>query len=261
MAVIDSIDQIYASIAANEPLNRLWTGGSTGVAPTAGNSTSGYSQNLRHPSVWTMPSVGGGLTGMYATACNIWCPGGAYTAILALEYLLGTLTVSGNVFSSTGAVSMPTKPVKGSSIVTSSMLTFAVVTTALTATTPVLTTTYTDQDGNGSQSCVMTLPTNPVTNSAYRMQPHLAAGDTGVRAVSNISISTGSAGVIKIYGLLPIQEFSIDTTVNRHSNLQPLKQSRPQWLIEPAETLAMYFGEIATANNQHMVQLTGVAAS
>lgn len=261
MAVIDNLDSIYASIAANGPLNRLWMGGSTGVAATAGNSTSGSSQNLRHPSVWTMPSVGGGLTGMYVTACNIVVPGGPGTAVLALEYLLGTLTVSGNVFSATGSVSMPTKPIRGSSIQTSSMLTFAVVTTAMTATTPVLTTTYTDQDGNGSASCVMTLPTNALVNSAFRMQPHLASGDTGVRAVSNISISTGSAGVIKIYGLLPIAEVITDTTVNREAQPSPLSQARPQWLIEPAENLAMYMMEWSATNNHYLVHLAGVAAS
>lgn len=50
----------------------------------------------------------------------------------------------------------------------------------------------------------MTLPTNPVTNSAYMMGPHLQSTDMGVTDVSNMSKSAGTAGTLKCVGLLPV---------------------------------------------------------
>jgi hypothetical protein len=169
---------------------------------TSANSTSGYINVTRSTTQLTLPSVAAAVQGYIFTYCRMATDLSDTSMLTAVEYSLGTLTVSGNSFAS--GVTMPTKTVAGQSVQTASLLPMAYVSASVTATTPVLTITYTNQAGTGSKSCAMTLPTNPVVGSAVLMVPHLAANDTGVQAVTNISISAGSAGTIKILGLLPI---------------------------------------------------------
>lgn len=196
-----SIDAMISATQANGSYRRAYNSYLSSTS-TAANATSGRISARRFPQAITIPSMGTGVAGVVMTTINMSNEDASTICLCALEKSLGTLTVSGNTFSS--GSSMPTKTIMGTSVTTASVATFAVVTTALTATTPVLTITYTDQDGNTGNTATLTLPTNPNLNTAFLINPHLASGDTGIRAVTNISISTGTAGVIEIFGCLPL---------------------------------------------------------
>mgnify|MGYP001583871190 CR=1 FL=1 len=221
---------------------------------TAATTTSGYTSGQRFPDTITVQSVGAGVSGGYVTGCELWSSR-TVCCVIALETTLGTLTVSGNSFA--GGSAMPTKTVAGTSLTTATLIPVIVVTTALTATTPILTITYTDQDGNTGQTATMTLPTNPVINSAFLVAPHLAAGDTGVRAVTGLSISTGSAGTLRAFGLLPIVLGFVAANVAILMP-SPLATSLPMFLCEANEVIAVYnFGTALTS--QIRADLTFVA--
>lgn len=249
---LNSLDTIIASAQTSGIYVRTLT--SITAAITAATSTSGYITHCRAPDVLTVPSLGTGLTGMYITNFN-------YTsqlkvgAYLMNEFSLGTLTVSGNVFAD-GSV-MPTKTIRKTSITTASQMAFAVVTTTLVATTPVLTITYTDQNGNTGNTATMTLPTNAAANSAYAIHPHLATGDTGIQDITNISISTGTAGVINIFGCLILARTGEAATAHNNS-LPPLAISEEVWLCETGESLAVYTKDLTSAC-MHVAVIHGVA--
>lgn len=260
--MLDSIDNILGAFAAGNGFNRILsipTGQASAATTSCGSTNIGRSSTQ-----FTIPSVGGGLSGIYLTDVSL-VPSNtsAGLTLMALEYLLGTLTVSGNVFSSAGSVSMPTKTVRGSAIQTASLIPVVAIINSLTATTPVLTITYTDQNGNTGQTCTMTLPTNPAFEGCFLMTPHLANGDTGVQAVTNISISTGSAGVLKVFGLLPIHAayMSGASPINRVGNSPPLRLPFPPLLCEPGEVLAFYNFDSASSVGHHVAaKLSGIAA-
>lgn len=180
---------------------------------TAATTTSGYQTLQRFPQTFTVPSLGSGVTnaymGMYRNV-----NGGAGVGLITmacLEVTLGTLTVSGNSYADGSA--MPTRTPylfgSGSSQSLASMIPVAYISTTLAATTPVLTFNYTNESGTTGRSSTVTLPTNAAINSAFLLQPHLQSGDSGIRdlsasAPSGLSISTGTAGVIKVVGLIPL---------------------------------------------------------
>jgi hypothetical protein len=180
---------------------------------------------------------------------------GGTTMTGALEYTLGTLTVSGNSFSS--GVTMPTKTVMGTSLQTAASEPMLVVTAALTASNPVITITYTDQDGNTGNTAVLTLSSNTLINSAFRIAPYLANGDTGIRAVTNISTSTGSAGSLAVMGLLPVNATQ-STNASGFGAMSPLEQPIPIYLWEAGEKIAFYRYGVATAA-YCFIHLTAVA--
>jgi hypothetical protein len=180
---------------------------------TAATTTSGYQTLQRFPQTFTVPSLGSGVTnaymGMYR---NI--NGGAGTGLITmacLEVTLGTLTVSGNSYSDGSA--MPSRTpylyTGGSSQTLASMIPVAYISTTLSATTPVLTFNYTNEAGTTGRSSTVTLPTNAALNSAFLLQPYLQSGDSAIRDLSasspnGLSISTGTSGVIKVVGLIPL---------------------------------------------------------
>jgi hypothetical protein len=173
----------------------------------------------------------------------------------ALEYTLGTLTVSGNSFSA--GVTMPTKTVMGTSLQTATVEPMLVVTAALTATNPVVTITYTDQDGNTGATAVLTLPSNTLINSAFRIAPYLANGDTGIQAVTNISISTGTVGSLAVMGLLVVNATQ-STNASGFGMVSPLEQPIPIYLWEAGEKIAFYrYGVASTTYG--FIHLTAVA--
>lgn len=228
--VLNSIDRLLYQADAQGMWRRaiagLWT------TSTAALTTCGYTTTTRYPVSLTIPTLGGSVTAAYVTYCRmsgyIQCP-----IMCAYEVDMGTLTVSGNVFADGSA--MPTRTVAGSSIQLASMIPIVVATAALTSTTPVLTITYTDQGGNTAQTCTMTLPTSPVINTGFIMTPHLANGDTGVQDITNISISTGSAGTLKVYGIMPI---AIGASGN------PMSADTPDPLISPFPMIPLLAGDV-----------------
>lgn len=253
--VLNSIDNMLSQAQAKGIMSRLFID-RVGAATTAANTTSGYVTAQRYPTSITLPSsFGSGVTGIVFPYVRMAQEDTSQSLICCLEYSLGTLTVSGNSFAD--GVAMPTKTIRGVSITTSAEIPMVVVTTSLTATTPVLTITYTDQDGNTNQTATMTLPTNSLINSAFLITPHLANGDTGIRDITNISISTGSAGVLKIYGLL-VLGFSQSTSASTASFINPISIPLSMWPATTSEIITFYkFG--TTVTNQILAVISGVA--
>lgn len=195
-----SLDDALANDASNGSMTRcVHIPGD--VAATAANATSGLSLWRRLARSFTVPTFTGNAYMTYFRGYGeAYGPG---VLMAALETTLGTLTISGNSFAD-GAL-MPTRIIGGgSSAQLSTLMPMMWVSTALTATTPVVTTTYKNQAGVAGQSCALTLPTNALINSAFAMAPHLASGDTGMQDISACSTSAGSAGVLKVVGLLPL---------------------------------------------------------
>lgn len=253
---LNSIDNMLASAANNGLLTRAISS-IVGGATTAALTTCGSMSVQRHPSTFVMPSVGAGLTGAYFPYIKLLQEDASAEIVACLEYSLGTLAVSGNVFSD--GVAMPTKLFGGavSSVVTATQMAFLVVTAALTATTPTVTITYTDQDGNTNQTATLVLPTSPALNTAFMIHPHLASGDSGIRDVTNISISAGSAGSLAVKGCLLLSAATC-ALANVASQLPPLAAPIVMWLVEAGEVIAFYRLGITTTNSLVAV-LSGVA--
>lgn len=239
-----TINAAISSTATNGMMQRMFylRMGSTVTAATTGSGAVTIMRGNQRPQ---MPSNGSGVSGFIAA--NAWGFNNVVNTglVYGLEYELGSLAVSGNTF--TDGVAMPTKTVRGASITTAASLVFAVATVAVTATTPTLTITYTDQDGNTGQTATLTLPTSPTVNTGFYVTPHLASGDTGIRDVTNISISTGTAGTIKVYGVLPLMiSTGQSTNVGLATVLNPLNSTIVPYLIEPNEYIGFYrFGNTA----------------
>lgn len=230
-----SIDKAIAANANYGSFNRLifdMINGTTSAATT----TCGFVTAQRFPTRPTIPSVGAGVQGYIATNIQAFTEDSNTIMIVGLEYLLGTVLFAANTF--TAGVSMPLKTVKGASgIQTASGLTMMVVRTGLTATNPVITTTYTDQAGTTGRTCSLTIPTNATANSAFLMQPHMTSSSNGVRSVQSISRSTGSIGVIDVYGILPLY-ISHRNVALYNTNI--LNNFSIPWLIAPGERLGFY---------------------
>lgn len=260
---INSVDNMLASARDNGMLSRIWFNRIANSTTAALNTCGSVSvQRLTNPFV--MPSVGGGLTGMYCTSIDV-LSSDTCGWMACLEYTLGTLTVSTNAYSH--GSSMPTKldpgDPGGSSITTAATLIMAVVDTAVTATTPVLTFNYTNQDGTTGRSGSITLPTNPAVQTAFLCSPHLQSGDYGIRALSSsgpngLSINTGSAGVIKLYGLLPLSVGSANA--GSGGGIDPLLVSGCLWLVEAGDTISFWrFG--TTSNGEVVAMINGIASN
>ena len=230
---LTSIDGILASSANLGMLPMFYQSGKSGV--TAATATSGYISGNRHGRTITMPSMGAGVTALL-TKFHVSNNQGVYT-LLAIEYNLGTLTVSGSSWAV--GVTMPTKVVAGVSVQTNSTEPMLVITTSFTATTPTVTITYTNQDGTGSRTATMTLPTNVAATSAFSIAPHLQSGDTGMLSVENVEISAGTAGVASIRGLLPLAT-SQCPRISSATNPPPLGIPTPQYRVASGELLAFY---------------------
>jgi len=138
---------------------------------------------------------------------------------------------------------------------------FLVVTTTLTgATTPVLTITYKNQAGTGSKTATLTLPSNPVVNSAFIINPHLASGDSGVQDITNLSISTGTGGVIKIYGALILgKTYDQSNGGGAGNGIDPLVSNEEMWLCETNDVIGFYTLGTQTSVQIVSAQLAAVA--
>ena len=238
---LDSLNNVISQSTGKGSWPLFWWG-IPSAAGSAATTSSGGVTTQRFSKPISLPALGTGVTGAYLSYCRSMSVTGTATVMVGIEYLLGTLTVSGNSYSH--GVSMPTKTIKGVSTLTATSEVFAVVTTTLAATTPVLTFNYTDQDGNTGASGSMTLPTNSVIGSAFRITQHLASGDTGVRGLSasgpnGLSISTGTAGVIRLYGVLPLWSSSQNGAYSVGA-VDPFSVSENPYLIESGDAVGVY---------------------
>lgn len=253
-AVLNSLDALVASTQSYGNMPILYVDYVTATTAAA-SITSGYTTLQRYPNPIVLPSVGAGLTGAVFPYIRMMVGVNTLSNFCGVEYVLGTNTVSSNTFA--GGVAMPQKIVSGVNYTTATICPVLYVTAALTATTPVITITYTNQAGTGSRSAALTLPTNAQLNSAFLIGPHLQSGDTGIRSVENISRSTGSAGTLKVGGLLILNSSSggVGQIVGGPDVL-----TSPQipWTVAAGESIVFYKAG-STAASQIMAVLNGVA--
>lgn len=216
---IDSYDAILAAIAA---------GKSQEIQFSKTLTTLGTAQAA---STWTLgetPPAGGAGTSLVMRACNNTTTGALSFANPASDddnlYLvswnawgsiasLGTLILYDRIADVSGINLATTTPNDITSVTLPRYATGAGVQMFLTVTTtitgaPVFTVEYTDQDGNAAATTsAVTCAANAATRLAYSGQVWLplAAGDTGVRAVDNLTCSVaGGAGVATLVLARPI---------------------------------------------------------
>lgn len=161
---------------------------------------------------FTNPS-GGPLSymGLAAAACSTVGTIIIYDRLMHVSGLSGTQTTTDTAVSNTAL----TRYTDGIGVEA-----WGEVYSAIGATGATLNIRYTDQDGNTNQVGTYTHPAN--AESVGQMFPfNLAAGDTGVRAVTNYhwSVSTGTAGdfgitLIKRLATIPISIVNIATIMN-----------------------------------------------
>jgi len=225
-----------------------------GVTPTAGNTTSGWVQGTRYQQTINPPTFGTGISGMYMTYARMVCTRGTGSnfgaSVLGLEYVLGTLTLSGNVFAD--GVVMPNKTIQGASVATCADISTLYVSTTGTATTPTITITYKNERGTGSRTATMTLPTSPAAWSAFQINPHLQAGDSGITDITNMSSSvTTGALVLKATGLLILGMAGtmFGGSAAQDDTVDMLATGWPPYLIESTDKMVFYnFGDIQGAS-------------
>lgn len=217
MSVIDSRDLLID--AANQ--RGAWT---IGYHSKIANSTmaatisAGYTTAQMYPGIINLPAITAPSTEVYLTYARTIHNKAAIPHLLGQVVNLGNIALASGTF--TAGSSMPTKTIAGVSTVMSAPLIFAVVSTVLVATNPVITITYTDQDGNTGNSAAITVPTNSAIQSAFQFQPHLASGDSGVRAITACTKSAGTSGVIQFYGVIPLSR-SVQHTTGGVFNWEP----------------------------------------
>jgi hypothetical protein len=211
----------------------------------------------------TVPSIGAGKTGIVFPHVDIIGSDSAIS-LAALETLLGSITFNGSTGTYSHGSSMGTRSDPGDdsqTITAAASLVVAVVRTVLSATNPVMTFNYTNQDGTTGRSGSITVPTNAAVGSAFVLTPHFQGGDTGIRSLSSsspngLSLSGGASGVIDVYGLLLIGK-CIGTSNGIYANLDPLHASTPLWTAVAGDSIGLYrFGTNSTWDA--LVSLLGV---
>jgi len=191
---------IDAALVANETygsVNRLHYTRQT-IGGTTALTTCGSVTGLRIPNAYTVPSIGSGVSGAMPSNLGSVNEDTSTLTITLLEYNLGSIDLATGTF--TAGVSMPTKMYNNASVTTAASFVFLHCDNAITATTPTIGGTYVNQDGTGSRAFSLVLPSNPLANTVFFMQPHLNNGDTGIRSVSAMTKSAGTSGIISVRG-------------------------------------------------------------
>lgn len=216
--VLRSLDDQISAWSTYGAVQRCFSMAQSGTT-TAATATSGYVTMQKYPGGFTVPAPTSPVTGFYCSRLKMVGEDALTTLMAAYATNLGSINMNTGTF--TDGSAMPTRTVKGSSVTTSGQMVVAVVTTAVTATTPLVTITYTDQDGNTGNSAAMTLPTSPALNSVFNVYPHLATGDTGIRDITAVTKSAGTAGVITFYGLhiINVSPIQSSAAINRYPHV------------------------------------------
>ena len=124
------------------------------------------------------------------------------TWLLAKTFSMGSINISTNVF--TDGAAFPTVTEFGNSTSTSGLV-IARVTTVLNATPGSLTVTYTDQDGNTSQSTgAVAMTASAAVDTCGFVIP--ATDDVGIRDITAVSRTGGTSptGIIEFEGIIPV---------------------------------------------------------
>jgi hypothetical protein len=221
----------------------MWFEGKT-TATTAATTNSGSVSSGKVLPTITVPTMTSPVTGAYLMNFNCVSPTTAAKFVLARETSMGVLTISGNSFADgssmgTGKFYDHTSRAAGSSTTLATYMPLLVVTTVLSATSPVITITYVNQAGTGSRTCTMTIPTNAAVNSTFLMAPHLQSGDTGIQDITNMSTSGGTSGALTVFGLIPLAVAELTQTAT-DSGFNPIISPTANYLIQGGDTLALY---------------------
>ena len=236
---LNSLDHMLASASTNGLLVRLLTGSVT-LTTTSATTTSGYATWQRIPTSFTMPAVGPGLTGAYFPTIIMVNEDVNTMMLCGLEYTLGTITANGGTGTFSAGSTMPTKTIAGTSVQTASMRHFVYISTTLSAVAPVLTITYTDQNGNTGVTMTITIPSGSVVNSMFDLTSSLASGDTGIRAVTDMSWTLNpAAGVARVIGVLTMA-IGDNTIGGAGATMKPLSSPLPLFLVEENDVIGMY---------------------
>lgn len=229
-----NINVMLATSASYGNLNRLYAP-RIAATTTAATIASGGVTVQKLDLTPTIPSVGANVSGFIATNINMFNEDTGTGMIVGLDYLLGSLNLATGVF--TDGVTMPLKTVRGTSIQTAAGLCFAVIRTTIAATTPTLTITFTDDSGTAGQIVTPIIPTNATAQSAFHLQPLFTGGSVGVRDVTGMTISTGSSGIIDVYGVLPLHVCFNNGSLH---GTNFLSNFQIPYLAIPNETLGFY---------------------
>lgn len=205
---------------------------------SAANTTSGKTSMQRFPTPLTLPTMTSPVTGAYCTRLDMVTAQQTGVLIAGYETTLGSINMNTGTF--TGGSAMPTRPLMGGSVTPVAPLVFAVVTAVITATTPTITITYTDQGGTTGQTATLVLPTNPAVNTCFFVNPHLASGDTGIREITNITKSAGTAGTLTLFGVHTIRVAAQGASVIPYNALQPGMNGIVPIIATGGERVAFY---------------------
>src|SRR5205807_1416914 len=118
------IDSMLASAANNGLLTRSLFDQVTS-STTAATTSCGYVSAQRFPTPFTVPSLGASVTGVVFPYVGIGCSSnstGSY--VCGIETLLGTVTANGGTGTFVDGSVMPTRTVKGVSVVTATQQVF-----------------------------------------------------------------------------------------------------------------------------------------
>jgi hypothetical protein len=202
------------------------------------------------PNGYTVPSIASGVSGAMPSNLGSVNEDGITITLTLLEYNLGSINLATGTF--TAGVSMPTKMYNNSSVTTAASFVFLCCDNAITATTPTIGGTYVNQDGTGSRAFSLVLPTSPVANTVFFMQPHLNNNDTGIRSVSAMTKSAGTSGIISVRGGLLLNVSSNIGALTLQTNfLQSLIHTVE---LEAGDLVATYrFGATSTCDMMQIV--------
>jgi len=219
----------------------------TAQTTTAGGAVTWH----RFPQTYTVPTPTSPVTGWQVMSFNMAVTGSFGITVPCIETVLGTLTVSGNSFAA--GSSMPSRAqYGGSSQQLNAGLVMLHVSGSMTATTPTITVTYANQDNTGSRSATVTLPTNAQVNSAYGWASRLQSGDHAVRSVSNMSISAGTAGTVRVLGLTPLMYGMGANTTTSLDGLPLSVKAIPAFSLAGGETIAFWTSSATTSSRSSM---------
>jgi hypothetical protein len=191
----------------------------------------------RYPALISCPSYSNPCLGYIVTNCSVF--GRVDSFVIGLEYLLGSINIGTGVF--TPGVVMPTKTIRGESIVTASNIVMANINTAVSGTAVSLTMTYTNDNGVSNRTAfINNFPTSIAVNSAFNIIKNVQTGDYGIRSIQNITKIGGTSGVIDFYGILPLAYVNSSGGTGFCSAMTPLTNPIPAYLFESDEKIGIY---------------------
>lgn len=232
MAVINSYNDIINRIGGNFWLSQPIWGEHTATSTTT-ISTNDFAAlaTVRIGDAKALPSgLPTGVSAYVPTRVAVTTSVASQTVLVCKMVNLGSIDISGASGTFTDGSVMPTVTELGVSRVTASPVMME-VTTALNATPGTLTITYTDQDGNSTETTAAhTLTASATVRSVGTML--LNTTDWGVQDITAAARAAGTTptGVIKFWGIVPIAMLASGPGLAGTPTLDNLITSGFSWL-------------------------------